>query len=206
MGSGSSSDTAKVILSIAQAAIPIALQAMSGSVGREVICCGDRKKMASLLGADEQDLTAIATQAENKNLIFFYDGFKYEFNDDKSFPPNKTAGSPCFGGKDFAFYDAKNADLSNINQYVMGQLTAATNAGYDVDDIVADVSNTVNAVYGGPQNVWQKKTTTYFATKATGGKGLYMDLALYTYGCQSDEGDTMVMFSFLFTLYDGSSL
>lgn len=209
MGSGSSSDVAKIVLGIAQAALPIALQALSGSEALNVIRCGNRKTMAILLGGDENDMTALATQSENKNMAFFYSGFSYEYNGPTSNPPNIADGAPCYGGQDFSFYDAKNPGLDDVKLYVMGQLTPATADGYDVDAIVADITQTVNGVYSGLQNVWQKKITTYVAPKGRGASGeksniFYMDLALYTYACQTDEGDTMVMFSFLFTLYGGT--
>lgn len=208
MGSGSSAPIAKIILGIAQTVIPIALQALSGPESLEIHRCGDLKALTDRLGADDQDLTALATQAGNKNVNFFYSAFSYEFNGPTSNPPNLAPGAPCYGGQDFSFYDAQNPGIDDIKLYVMGKLTPATADGYDVDAIVADISQTIQGVYAGPQNVWQKMTTTYVAPKDRQGPGensniFYMDLCLYTFAAQSDEGNTMVMFAVLFTLYGG---
>eukprot|EP01032_Pedospumella_encystans_P009499 gene9499-11175_t len=191
MGSGSSSNVAKFVLGNANGALPMALHALSGS-----------EALTILRSVDENDITALATQSGNKNMTFFHNDFSYEYNGSTSNPPNIADGAPCYGGQDFSFYGPKIPYIGDIRAYVMGQLTPDTADGYNVDVIVADITQAVNGICNGPAHVWLRTSKTYEAPKVRG--IFYMDLALYTYACETDEGDTMVMFSFLFTFYGGT--
>jgi len=181
------SSTSKLVLSIAEALAPIAIELALGALG--VAATRDAKEQeekghekgddkGNLKSTTANDLQTIINNAGTDNKNHFGISFEYVYNGQLSKPPYHTAG-PIFGDQDFIFYSPNNPDLNGIQGYIGNLLQPMTQAGYDTDSIALAVNTKLVAVFNTPGSAWVYTNQSFTAT--SGEKTVQVDLQIYTF-------------------------